>query len=155
MAKCLTKWKKEYVYLNKIVLSDQVTFHLSGKVKRHNIIIWGTENPHEVVEYVRDSPKLVFVSVKFCESIWSFFLRRTNSLVISTCLKTISCQSYSKIRTEISFFNKTGAPPHFHLAVTFVPQSHGCCLDWTWWNDSLATTIAWFNTPGLSCVGLR
>jgi len=43
------------------MFSDEVTFHLSGKVNRHNVRIWGTENPHEIVEHVRDSPKLNFL----------------------------------------------------------------------------------------------
>ena len=30
----------------KLVLSDEATFHVCGKVNRHNIHIWGTENPH-------------------------------------------------------------------------------------------------------------
>jgi hypothetical protein len=33
---------KEYnLFLDKIVLSDKATFHLSGKVNHHNLIIWG------------------------------------------------------------------------------------------------------------------
>jgi hypothetical protein len=36
----------------------ECTFHLSGKVNRHNLIIWGSQNPHQVVEHVRDSPKV-------------------------------------------------------------------------------------------------
>ncbi|PNF27970.1 hypothetical protein B7P43_G16431 [Cryptotermes secundus] len=44
-------------------------FHVSGRVKKHNIRIWGTENPRGVVKHVRDSPKVkVFVlyPVKRC-----------------------------------------------------------------------------------------
>jgi hypothetical protein len=40
------------------VFSDQATFHQTGKVNRHNVRIWDTENPHEVVEYVRYSPNV-------------------------------------------------------------------------------------------------
>jgi len=29
----------------------------------------------------------------------------------------------------------------------FLTKSRGCCLDWTSWNNTLATTIAWCNTP--------
>ena len=37
-------------------------------------------------------------------------------IITWTCLKTISCHSYSRIWTEISFFYKIGIPPppHFH-----------------------------------------
>ena len=45
-------------YLNSVVFSDEATFHVSGKVNKHNIQIWGSENPCEVVEKERDSPKI-------------------------------------------------------------------------------------------------
>jgi hypothetical protein len=38
----------------KLVFSDEATFHISEKVKRHNVMIWGTENPHEFFEHERD-----------------------------------------------------------------------------------------------------
>jgi hypothetical protein len=45
---------KEYnLFLNKIVLSNEATFHLLGKVNRHNLIIWGSQNPLQVVEVHR------------------------------------------------------------------------------------------------------
>jgi hypothetical protein len=50
MLNCL----KEYnFFLDKIVLSDEATFHLSGKANRHNLIIWGSQNPLQVVEVHR------------------------------------------------------------------------------------------------------
>ena len=30
-------------YLNSVVFSDEATFHVSGKVNKHNIRIWGSE----------------------------------------------------------------------------------------------------------------
>jgi hypothetical protein len=44
---------QENLFLDKIVLSDEATFHLSGKVNRHNLIIWGSQNPLQVVEVSR------------------------------------------------------------------------------------------------------
>ena len=44
-------------YLNSVIFSDEVTFHVSGKVNKHNIRIWGSENPCEFVEKESDSPK--------------------------------------------------------------------------------------------------
>ena len=34
---------------------------------------------------------------------------------------------------------------------SFLTTSHGACLDWTWWNDSLATR----STDLTPCVGIR
>jgi hypothetical protein len=36
------KMENEDDYLNTVLFSDEATFHLSGKVNRHNIRIWGT-----------------------------------------------------------------------------------------------------------------
>ena len=44
--------------LAKIIFSDEATFHLSGKVKKYNVKIWGSENRHATLEVEHDSPKL-------------------------------------------------------------------------------------------------
>ena len=33
-------------YLKKVMLTDEACFHVSGKVNRHNVRIWGSENTH-------------------------------------------------------------------------------------------------------------
>jgi hypothetical protein len=50
MLNCL---KQDNLFLDKTVLSDEATFHLSGKVNHHNLIIWESQNPHQVVEVPR------------------------------------------------------------------------------------------------------
>jgi hypothetical protein len=40
-------------FLDKIVLSEEATFYLSGKVNHHNLIIWGSQNPLQVDEVHR------------------------------------------------------------------------------------------------------
>ena len=32
-------------YLKKVMFTDKAYFHVSGKVNRHNVRIWGSENP--------------------------------------------------------------------------------------------------------------
>lgn len=44
-------------FLDYVVLSDESSFHLSGHVNTLNVRIWGTENPHSMLEKLRDSPK--------------------------------------------------------------------------------------------------
>jgi hypothetical protein len=41
-------------YLSNVMFSDEATY-TCGKVNRHNILIWGSENPHSIREHVRDS----------------------------------------------------------------------------------------------------
>ncbi|PSN53566.1 hypothetical protein C0J52_09183 [Blattella germanica] len=49
---------------NRIIFSDEATFNLHGRVNRHNVRIWGSENPRATLEIERDSPKLnVFCAI--------------------------------------------------------------------------------------------
>jgi DNA-binding transcriptional regulator YiaG len=45
-------------YLDLVLFSDESTFHMCWKVNWHNCRIWFSENPHQVIEYERDTPKL-------------------------------------------------------------------------------------------------
>jgi hypothetical protein len=41
-----------------VCFPGETTFHTSGKVNRHNVRIWGLENPRVVLENEMDSPKV-------------------------------------------------------------------------------------------------
>jgi hypothetical protein len=45
-------------FLPRVISSDEATFHPSGKVKGHNVRIWGLQNPHTTLNHERESPKL-------------------------------------------------------------------------------------------------
>jgi hypothetical protein len=48
----------------RFLFSDEATFEVNGKVNRHNVRVWGTENPHVTFEHERDSPKVnVFCAI--------------------------------------------------------------------------------------------
>lgn len=51
-------------FSKKIILSDEEHFHLDGFVNRQNCHIWGSENPHEIVEK-KMHPQRVTVSCGF------------------------------------------------------------------------------------------
>ena len=36
--------------LSKIIFSDEALFHVKGEVNRHNVRIWGSQNPHVILE---------------------------------------------------------------------------------------------------------
>src|SRR5207249_4362465 len=58
--------------VQQVMFSDEATFHLSGRV--NSCAIWGTENPHAIVEFHRDSPKLnVWCGVSATGVIGSYF----------------------------------------------------------------------------------
>ncbi|GFX80263.1 retrovirus-related Pol polyprotein from transposon 17.6 [Trichonephila clavipes] len=45
-------------FMDYVVLINESTFHLHAYVNIHNASLWSLENPHEVLELQRDSPKL-------------------------------------------------------------------------------------------------
>ncbi|GBM87830.1 hypothetical protein AVEN_38498-1 [Araneus ventricosus] len=54
----LDRIENEHDFLNRIIFSDESTFHANNKVNKHNCRIWGSENPHAIQEVERNSPKI-------------------------------------------------------------------------------------------------
>lgn len=50
------KLDKYNEFLRKIILSDEAAFHISGKVHKQNVHIWGSEYSGAAVAHIRDSP---------------------------------------------------------------------------------------------------
>jgi hypothetical protein len=103
----------------KLVFSDEETFHVCGKVNGHNVRIWGTENPHATVEHVRDSPKEnVFCAALSCKVYVPFFFAEptvtsVNYLDMLQLWLMLQLQEDS----EDFIFQHDGAPLHFHFDV--------------------------------------
>ena len=55
---------EENDFVERLIFCDEATFHIIGKVNRHNVRIWGTEQPHTQIKHQRDSSKVnVFCAV--------------------------------------------------------------------------------------------
>jgi hypothetical protein len=52
----MLKNMEDEIFLPRLILSDEATFHLSGTVNRHNVRIWGIQNPGETMQHERNSP---------------------------------------------------------------------------------------------------
>jgi len=65
-------------FLDRVVFSDEFTFHISGKGNRHDVRIWGTENPLEIVQHERASPNInVFCTMSTQKFYGPFFPVKT------------------------------------------------------------------------------
>ena len=42
----LQRISEDEAFLKRVCFSDDATFHVSGKLNKHNVRIWGSENPH-------------------------------------------------------------------------------------------------------------
>jgi len=60
------------IYLQRLIFSDETAFHVSGKVNRHNVRIWGLQNTQEALEHDRDSTKVnVLCALSQKKSLWA------------------------------------------------------------------------------------
>lgn len=50
--------QEKYGFLEKLTMGDESTFHINGKVNKHNKNL-GDQNPQAVIEHEKDSPKLI------------------------------------------------------------------------------------------------
>lgn len=106
-------------FADRLIFSDEATFHVSGKVNRHNVRIWGTENPKAIIEHVRDSPKVnVFCAISKLKVYGPFFFmeptvngRRYLDMLQNWLMPQMDEDSDDYI------FQQDGCPTHFHYDV--------------------------------------
>jgi hypothetical protein len=68
------QWLEENCFAEKLIFSDEVMFHVCGKVNHHKVRNWGMENPHATVEHIRELPKVnVSSAVSSCKVYGPFF----------------------------------------------------------------------------------
>lgn len=79
-ASVLDKIDENNSYLDHVRFSDESTFHIWGKVNRHNCRIWGSANPFVLFQHECDSPKV---------NVWSGLLK--DRVIDLFC----SCWTYS------------------------------------------------------------
>jgi hypothetical protein len=90
-----------------------------GKVSRHNIHIWGKENPHAMVEHFRDSPKVnMFFVISSCKVYGQFFFVKPAVTGVNY-LDMLQLWLMPQLQEDSKDFilQQDGAPPHFHFDV--------------------------------------
>jgi len=112
--------------LAKIIFSDEATFHLSEKVNRYNVRIWGSENLHATLEVECDSPKFnVFCAVSK-QTVYGPFIFEGQTVTGRSYLEMLTNWSIPQLAAERHdyLFQQDGAPPHWHLAVRTFLNKH-------------------------------
>jgi transposase len=102
-------------YLRRIFFSDEATFHLSGKVNKQNVRIWGTENPHCYQEHTRDSEKInVWCGLFHDRVIGPFFFQENNinGNIYIDMLENFAFPQLEELQPNV-IFQQDGAPPHW------------------------------------------
>jgi hypothetical protein len=108
-------------FYDRLITSDECTFHLDGFVNRHNCRIWGSEKPEPISIKEHSSPKVnVWVGLSSstlygpyffeCDSIKSEdYLKMLTEFLIPTLLQ------HHKMKN--AWFQQDGAPPHWARSV--------------------------------------
>ena len=99
--------------------SDEATFHLSGKVHKHNVRIWALENPNSYVEHVCNFPKVnVFCTISHEKVYGTFFFFKVTATG-NSYLDMLQLWLLPQLEQDIKglIFQQDGAPPHYHLDV--------------------------------------
>ncbi len=105
---------------NRVIFSDEATFHISGHVNHRNCIIWGSEKPTEIREHIRDSPKVnVWCAVTACGIIGPYFHKGTsvNGVKYLEMIEEFFFPNLPLCLRRDGYFQQDGAPCHFTIAV--------------------------------------
>ena len=118
----------EPAYLNKIVNTDEVTFHISGRVHRHNVRIWGDTNPHVVQEHERDSPKVNVWGGLFHDQVIGPYFFEEDTIYQQNFLDMLIHFALPQLqlrpRQRNMIFQLDGAPAHWGLQVRGFLNTH-------------------------------
>nr|CAH7733329.1 unnamed protein product [Callosobruchus chinensis] len=114
---------EENGFANRLVFSDEATFHLCRKVNRHNLSLWG---PHVALEHVRDSPKIkVFCAITNRHGFGPFFsAEKTVAGIVYAGMLSEWLMPQLEEKVPNLVFQQDGAPPHWHNSVREYLNEH-------------------------------
>jgi len=106
-------------FAEKLVFSDEATFHVCGKANRHNVCIWGTENPHGMMEHIRESPKVnVLCGTSSCKVYGPLFFAEPTATGINYLdMLQLWLMPQLQENSKDFIFQQDGALLHFHFDV--------------------------------------
>ncbi|GBO27919.1 hypothetical protein AVEN_91553-1 [Araneus ventricosus] len=111
--------------VDRLIFSDESTFHISGKVNRYNSRIWGTEKPSSVIEHERASAKVNVSCAISSRKLYGPFFFSERSVTSNVYLVMFEVWLMSQLDFDSTdyIFQQDGAPPHWSTEVrTFLNQ---------------------------------
>ena len=100
-----------------IVFSDEATFHISGKVNKHNVRILGIQNPHAHIEHVRDSLKVNVFCATSQSSVYGPLFFDGNTVNGPQYLAMLQNWLFPRLHEDNFIWQQDGAPPHWSCHV--------------------------------------
>jgi hypothetical protein len=108
--KMLSRLDDDNAFMKRTVFSDEATFHVSSKMNRHKCRIWGSENPHKVMEHKHDTPKLNVWCALTSDSVTGPFFFEEATVTGASYLNMLQNYAITQI-PQGYFFQQDGAPP--------------------------------------------
>jgi hypothetical protein len=101
--------------VNRLIFSDEATFHTNGKVNRHDCRIWGTQKPQEIIEYERDSPTVNVFCALSLRILYGPFFFAEGTVTGQSYLDMLKLWMMPQMQEDSNdfLFQQDGAPPHF------------------------------------------
>ena len=121
----LSRIEDDEDYLKKVMFTDEACFQVSGKVNWLNVRIWGSENPHKVIEHICDSPKVnVWCRLLHDCLVGPFFFAEdtVTSTIYMNMLEGFAFPQIEDLQPDIIFQHDV-AHPHWALIVRAVPNA--------------------------------
>ena len=110
---------EEDEFNERLVFSDEATFHTNGKVNSNNVCIWSEENPHAAIDHERDSPKAnVFCAISKNHVDGPFFFERnmTGDVYLQMLQNWLMDELIANEHKDF-IYQQDGAPPHWKLTL--------------------------------------
>ena len=156
---------EEYDFIERIIFCDEATFHISGKVNGHNVLIWGTEKPHAQIEHQHDSPKANVFCVVYRENVHGPFFSTEATMTGDSFLGMLENWLLPQLNTSYDDYilQMDGAHPPTPFSQECTSASQWCsstALDWTCCimrqpPSPLSTLFAGSNTMRFLSLGVR
>jgi len=119
-------------FLDRVVFSDKSTFHISGKVHRHNVRIWGTEHPHEMVQQERLPQRSVFFCAMSTRKLYGPLFFREDAVTGTSYLEMLQTWLFPRLQKdepEDFIMQQDGAPPLFRLRLSMFERCSSASMD--------------------------
>jgi len=108
----------DQTYLSNICFSYETTIHLRSKVKRHNVRVWGSDNPCISLEYIMNSLKINMFCTMTSDKVYSPFFLLNNQWLFTVTYWEFRLMPLLLQHKLDDAFQQDGALLHFHSDVT-------------------------------------
>jgi hypothetical protein len=106
-------------FLERLIFSNEATFYIRGKVNRHNVRIWGTEQSHAQIDHQHDSPKVNIFCAVSREKVNDQFFFTEATVTGDSFLDMLVHWLLPQLNTNYDDYilQLDGTPSHFHMNV--------------------------------------